>query len=185
MTATGAALAPLVDALLAEPLDELDVAQLQAAITTVTPLVARLHGWLTTAAGQLDQLTGGTVPDPDGRARTTAGWLADVQHSTPSTTGGQLRTARLLRTLPLVTAAVLDGTLTPQQAAVLTRLVGRIDEPALVESQAAADRRRRHDGPHPARHVGRPPARHPLRTRLRGRAGPQPRPALPQRTTRG
>ena len=105
MTATGAALAPLVDALLAERLDELDVEQLQTAITTVTPLVARLHGWLSAAAGQLDQLTGGTVPGADGRARTAAGrlehltggslpnpvggrprtvagWLADVQHTT-------------------------------------------------------------------------------------------------------
>jgi hypothetical protein len=44
VTATGAALAPLVDALLAQPPDELDVDQLQAAISTVTPLLARLHG---------------------------------------------------------------------------------------------------------------------------------------------
>ena len=139
MTATGAALTPLVDALLAQPLDELDVEQLQTAISTVTPLLARLTGWLTTAAGQLDQRCGSTLPDPGPdpgrRARTLSGWLADLQHSTPNVTGGQLRTARLLRTLPLVTDAVLTGTLTPAQAAVLTRLVGRIDPAALVESQ--------------------------------------------------
>jgi hypothetical protein len=41
----------------------------------------------------------------------------------------------LLRELPLVTAAVLDGILTPTQATVLTRLVGKIDADALVESQ--------------------------------------------------
>ena len=135
MTATGADLTPLVDALLAQPLEQLDVDQLQTAISTVTPLVARLQGWLTAAAGQLDRRTGGTVPDLDGRARTAAGWLADLQHTTPAAVGSQLRTARLLRTLPLITAAVLDGTLTPAQAAVLTRLVGPIDEPGLLESQ--------------------------------------------------
>jgi hypothetical protein len=61
--------------------------------------------------------------------------LAEVQHTTAGAAGSQLRTARLLRTLPLVTAAVLDGVLTPAQAAVLTRLVDRIDAPALVEMQ--------------------------------------------------
>ena len=58
-----------------------------------------------------------------------------MQHTTPSAAGSQLRTARLLRDLPLVTAAVLDGVLTPAQAAVLTRLVGKIDPEALAESQ--------------------------------------------------
>ncbi len=78
MTTTEAALGPLVDALLAQPLTELDVAALQTGIATVTPVVARLHGWLTAAAGELDSRTAGTVPGEDGRARSTAGWLADV-----------------------------------------------------------------------------------------------------------
>ena len=119
MTATSttpeAALAPLVDALLAEPLDTLNITQLQTRIAAVTPLAARLHGWLSAAAGQLEHRSGGTVPDDDGRARTVAGWLAQLQHATPSTTGTQLRTARLLRTMPLVTHAVLDGRLTPRK----------------------------------------------------------------------
>ena len=135
MTTTGAALTPLVDALLAQPLEQWDVAELQAAISTVTPLVARLQGWLSVAAGQLEQRTGGSVPDPDGRLRSAAGWLADVQHGTAGSAGSQLRTARLLRELPLVVDAVLDGRLTPAQAGVLTRLVGTIDPAALVESQ--------------------------------------------------
>jgi hypothetical protein len=46
-----------------------------------------------------------------------------VQHATPAPPGSQLRTARLLRDLPLVTAAVLDGVLTPAQGRCLTRLV--------------------------------------------------------------
>ena len=140
MTTTGAttssALAPLVDALLSEPLDDLDVPGLQARIEAVTPQVFRLQGWLTTAAGQLDARTGGSVLDPDtGRPRTVAGWLAQVQHSTASAAGSQLRTARLLRSMPLVADAVLTGVLTLAQAAVLTRLVGTIDPAALTESQ--------------------------------------------------
>jgi hypothetical protein len=109
---------------------------LQQRIAAVTPQLARLQGWLTAATGRLEALTGGTVTDPDdGQARTVAGWLASVQHDTPQVTGAQLRTARLLRDLPQVTAAVLDGRLTPAQAAVLTRLVDRIDAAALTESQ--------------------------------------------------
>ena len=135
--ATGSALASLVDALVRAPLDGLDAAAVQAEIVAVTPQVDRLQGWLTTLAGRLDELTGGSVPDPDtGRPRTIAGWLAQVQHTTAGTAGSQLRTARLLRDLPLVTAAVLDGVLTPAQAAVLTRLVGRID-PAGPEASEA------------------------------------------------
>jgi hypothetical protein len=135
-TAETAALPSLVDVLVAEPLDALDAVGLQARIVAVTPQVARLQGWLQTAAGQLAHLTGGTVTVEDGgRARTAAGWLAEVQHTTAGAAGSQLRTARLLRSLPLVTAAVLDGVLTPAQAAVLTRLVDRIDAPALVEMQ--------------------------------------------------
>jgi hypothetical protein len=134
-TPTSAALAPLVDALLAQPLTDLDVEQLQAQLATVTPQVARLQGWLDAAAGRLDQLTGGTVTDDDGRARKVTGWLADLQHTTASSTGSQLRTARLLRSMPLIADAVLDGVLTPQQAAVLTRLVDTIDHDGLLESQ--------------------------------------------------
>lgn len=93
-------------------------------------------GWLQTAARQLAHAAGDTLPTEDGgRAQTVAGWLAGVQHSTAGSAGAQLRTARLLQRLPLVTAAVLEGILTPAQAAVLTRFVGKIDEQALLESQ--------------------------------------------------
>src|SRR5919112_706809 len=136
-TTTGAtALRPLVDALVATPLDALDAAALQAQIAAVTPQVSRLQGWLSAAAGRLDQLTAGSVTDTDtGRPRTVAGWLAQVQHNTAGAAGSQLRTARLLREMPLVVDAVLDGVLTPAQAAVLTGLVGKIDADGLVESQ--------------------------------------------------
>ncbi len=44
MTTTEAALGPLVDDLLAQPLTGLDVAALQTGIATVTPVVARCTG---------------------------------------------------------------------------------------------------------------------------------------------
>ena len=130
------ALPSVVDALVGVPLDGLAAGALQEQIAVVTPQVLRLQGWLLTAAGQLEQTTGGTLLDDDaGRGRSVAGWLAEVQHTTAGAAGSQLRTARLLRDLPLVTAAVLDGVLTPAQAGVLTRLVGAIEQAALVESQ--------------------------------------------------
>lgn len=141
MTTTAADLRPLVDALVREPLDGLDAPALQALIVTLTPQVARLQGLLHVAAGQLADVTGGALPsDDDGprsRPRSVPGWLADVQHSTPGATGSQLRTARLLRRLPVVVDAVLDGRLTPAQAAVLTRLVDKIDEASLLAAQPA------------------------------------------------
>ena len=121
--------------LLATPLDTLTTAQLQTELAVVTPQVGRLLGWLSAAAGQLDSRTAGMVTDDTGQARKVSGWLADLQHTTPSHTGTQLRTARLLRSMPLVCDAVLDGILTQQQATVLTRLVGKMDPDALTESQ--------------------------------------------------
>ena len=47
--ADSSALAPLVDRLLAGPLTELSIAELQQLLTTVMPQVARLQGWLTAA----------------------------------------------------------------------------------------------------------------------------------------
>jgi hypothetical protein len=115
VTTTGAALLPLVDALVAERLDELPIAALQDRIAVVAPQVARLQGWLMTVAGQLDQVSGGQVPgDDEGRKRSVAGWLAHVQTSTPSAAGAQVRIARLLRAMPLVADAVLTGVLTPR-----------------------------------------------------------------------
>ena len=58
-----------------------------------------------------------------------------MQHSTPSAAGTPAPHRTAAAGLPLVTAAVLDGVLTPAQAAVLTRLVGKIDPDALAESQ--------------------------------------------------
>jgi hypothetical protein len=84
MTATGATLAPLVDALLAQPLDELDVDHLRAAISTVTPQLARLQGWV---------LRHGTLPAAGGRRPQLsyvlpADWATDRQQQAACTTCG-------------------------------------------------------------------------------------------------
>jgi Domain of unknown function (DUF222) len=101
----------------------------------VAPQLGRLQGWLSAAVGRLEQLSGGRVTaEDDGRERTLAGWLADVQRSTASAAGSQVRTARLLRSMPVVADAVLDGVLTPEQAAVLTRFVDTVEQAALLES---------------------------------------------------
>ena len=136
MTTSAAALVPLVDALLAEPLENLSQEQLQERVVAITPLVGRLQGWVQQVAGQLDALVAGTLPDHSGgKGRSVAGWCADVQRVTVSAAGRQLRTSAALRALPDVVEALLDGTLTPEQAAVLARLVGKIDASALEESQ--------------------------------------------------
>jgi hypothetical protein len=135
MAATGA-LALEVEALVAGSLDGLTAGELQERMVAVTPLVGRLQGWVQTAAGRLEALVGGTLPAAEGgRGRSVAGWLAEVQRSTPSSAGRSLRTSAALRAVPAVVDAVLDGRLTPEQAGVLARLVGKIDADALVESQ--------------------------------------------------
>ena len=130
-----AALTRLVDALVGEPLSGVDVAELRVRVASVAPQVARLEGWLRAAAGQVDVAGAGQVPRADGSAQSTAAWLAELRRRTPSAVGSELRTSGLLRQLPLVADAVLDGLLTPEQAAVLTRLVGQIDEPSLLAAQ--------------------------------------------------
>ena len=130
-----AAVAGAVDALVRLPAVGLSAAELQDHVVAVAPQVARLTGWLRAAEGQLQQVVGGELPTADGGRRSVAGWLADVEHATPSAVGRELKISAALRSLPLVADAVLDGLLTPDQAAVLSRLVGRIERDALAESQ--------------------------------------------------
>lgn len=130
------ALSAAVERLLDQPRAGLSAVQLQAAVVAVTPLLGRLDGWLRAVEDEVAARGAGQVVADDGTSRSAAGWLADVRRETPAATGGRLRTSRLLREeLPLVADAVLDGVLTVGQAQVLTRLVGRIDRDALLESQ--------------------------------------------------
>ena len=124
-----------VDALVGQPAGGATVAELTDRIAGVTPQLDRLDGWLRAAEGELGVRTGGRLPTDDGGGRSVAGWLAEVRHESASAAGSRLRTAGLLRQLPLVADAVLEGVLTPAQAHVLTRLVGKIDHAALLESQ--------------------------------------------------
>jgi hypothetical protein len=130
-----AALAPVVDALVREPIRDLCVTELQELLRFLVPQVQRLEGLVSLASGQLQVLTGGTVPTPEGGNRTVTGWLAEQQRESPSAVGSQLRTSALLRSLPLVGAAVLDGVLTQPQAAVLSRLVEHFDASSLAEAE--------------------------------------------------
>ncbi|HWH30875.1 MAG TPA: DUF222 domain-containing protein, partial [Mycobacteriales bacterium] len=121
------ALAPAVDAVVGEPVVGLCAEQLQESIGAVARQRDRLDGWLSSAAGQLNAATAGRVPTDDGGDRSVAGWLAEATRTSSGTAGSRLRTAAALRDLPLVVDAVLDGVLTQEQAAVLARLVGKID----------------------------------------------------------
>jgi hypothetical protein len=124
-----------VGALIGQPADRSTVAELTEQIAGVTRQLDRLDGWVRAAEGELSVRTGGLLPTDDGAARSVAGWLADVRLDSASAAGSRLRTAGLLRQLPLIADAVLEGLLTPAQAHVLTRLVGKIDAEALLESQ--------------------------------------------------
>ena len=135
MTAAAAALAPLVDDLVAERPDGLSVEALQLQIALLRPQADRLHGWLDAAAGSLQAQSQGELSTPEGGRRSTVGWLAETARTSSSAAGSRLRTSTALRQLPAVVDAVLDGVLTPAQAAVLSRLVGRIEPAALLESQ--------------------------------------------------
>lgn len=134
--ADATALTAVVELLLAQPTEHLTVGQLQEQIVAVTPVLGRLEGWLRAREGQLHALSAGQLPTEDGGSRSVAGWLADVRNDTCSAAGSRLRTSTLLRDhLPLVADAVVDGVLTAAQAQVLTRLVGKIDDHSLRESQ--------------------------------------------------
>jgi hypothetical protein len=135
MTSSACALTSVVDVVVAERLDGLWPDQLQERYAAVGREVARLQGWLSAVAGQLHASTGGQLPTQDGGTRLVVGWLAEVGRTAPGVAGSELRTSTALRTLPVVVAAVLDGVLTQAQAAVLARLVGRIPEQHLVDSQ--------------------------------------------------
>lgn len=133
--ASTAALQPLVDALVADPVDNLGVETLQLRITLLRPQVDRLVGWLGAAGAALQHATGGQLPTDDGGRRSVVGWLAQTGRTSPSAAGAALRVSSALRDLPLVADAVLDGVLTPEQAAVLARLVGKIPVEALHDCQ--------------------------------------------------
>jgi hypothetical protein len=136
MTTTATpALGPAVDALVRVPVGDMCVAELKSLLVSVGGEIDRLSGWWSMAAGELQARTGGAVTTDDGGSRTVVSWLAEARRETPSAVGGQVRTSTALRSMPLVAEAVLDGVLTQAQAAGLGRLVGRIPDEQLAETQ--------------------------------------------------
>ncbi len=98
-------------------------------------LVQRIAGLLLSSIGSTygsEPPRARSAPGPPAPAhgrrgpRSVAEWLADLRRDSASAAGSLLRTAGLLRQLPLVAHAVLEGLLTPAQAQVLTRLVDEI-----------------------------------------------------------
>ena len=122
---------------------ELCVAELQSLTTVLAPALGRLAGVHSAVVGELQARSGGLVPaapGPDGTPGPTVHlgrWLGELTNSGPSAAGRAVRVATLLRSLPLVVAAVLAGQVQPAQAAVLTRLVGPIGAQALADAEPA------------------------------------------------
>lgn len=132
-------LADAVSSLTAVRPEALSVPQLQAASVTVLPLIDRLGGWTNLVIGELAARGSGTVPaaSDDGAIVPVHAWLRDATNCGAVAAGSQVRTSTLLRQIPLVADAVLDGRVGQAQAAVLTRLVGKISPVDLVASQGA------------------------------------------------
>jgi hypothetical protein len=129
------ALSSVVDEVVGVPVEGLCASELQGRIRAVARQRDRLDGWLSVAAGQLSAATGGRVSTGEGGDRSVAGWLAEATRTSPGSAGSRVRTSTLLRDLPLVAQAVLDGVLTQARAAVLARLVGTIPLPHLQAVQ--------------------------------------------------
>jgi hypothetical protein len=174
-TSAALALAPVVDALVDEPVAGLWPDQVQALIAEVAPQIDRLQGCLTRLLGALPA----SLPTDDGGMRSTAGWLADTTRESPQSAGRDLRVAQALRELPMVVEAVLDGRLTQPQAAALSRLVGRIPAPDLAEAGPALVQVGRAPQPGRARPVRPPPARDALRAGAGGGRGSRTSGSLP------
>ncbi|MGI8537312.1 MAG: hypothetical protein ACR2K2_12670, partial [Mycobacteriales bacterium] len=115
----GEALAAAVDALARVEPAELTVAQLQDLTAGLVPQLGRLAGISPRFVGELSARGGGTVPSapgPDGAPGPSVAlrhWLRELTHSGGSAAGSAVRVAADLRSLPLVTAAVVAGQVQP------------------------------------------------------------------------
>ncbi|HUR15537.1 MAG TPA: DUF222 domain-containing protein [Mycobacteriales bacterium] len=130
-----------VDALLGVDLSGLDQVGLQAEVDRLRAVVGRLTGRLDQVLAELDVRLGSQVQTNVGSEhaplyQSVQGWWRDSATITGSQAGRDVRRAGILRGLPVLSAAVIDGVLSPEQAAVLCRLHGRIPQLALLDSQA-------------------------------------------------
>jgi hypothetical protein len=130
----------LVEALLRADPSQLDQVGLQAAADELRGLIGRLTGRLDQVLAELDVRCAGSVRSnvgSDGPAlyQSVQGWWRDTATLTGAQAGRDVRRGGILRGLPVLSDAVVSGALTPEQAAVLCRLHGRIPQQALLDSQ--------------------------------------------------
>ncbi|HTL23508.1 MAG TPA: DUF222 domain-containing protein [Mycobacteriales bacterium] len=130
----------LVEALCAGDLSALDQGALQASADGLRQLIGRLTGRLDQVLAELDVRGGGQVQTNVGSEhaplyQSVQGWWRDSATVTGAQAGRDVRRAGILRSLPVLSDAVVSGVLAPEQAAVLCRLHGRIPLDALLDSQ--------------------------------------------------
>jgi hypothetical protein len=119
----------------------LDQVGLQQFLVQVQEAIGHLTGLRNRALGELDARTDGMVVTNPGKEgppvlRPVHQWWRDAATLTGQQAGGQVRHAKVLRDLPLISDAVVDRALLPEQARGLARLHGRIPLEDLRASQA-------------------------------------------------
>jgi len=123
-----------VDALTRVRVEGLGRDELQRLGAGVARARVRLDGVWSRLLGELQVRGQGTVSDGAGSCPTAA-WVRETAGVSANAAGRAIRTSVALRELPAVATAVLDGDITLEHARLLTRLVGRIEPGALLESQ--------------------------------------------------
>ena len=136
------ALTAAVAGLRLEELGSTEVTELLPALTELRVAADRLGGFVGAVLGEVETRTGGVLiadhePGTPGVPlhREVRHWWRDNAVVSGGQAGRDVRRARILSTLPVLQMAVVDGRLTPAQAAVLCRLVGAIPHQDLLASQ--------------------------------------------------
>ena len=122
-------------------LSTLDQVGLQQHAVAVQIAVGRLTGHLHATLGELASRNDGVVVANPGseapaRYRPVHQWWHDAATLTGQHAGREVRHSTVLRDLPVIGSAVVEGDLAPEQARVLARLHGRIPLEDLQDSQA-------------------------------------------------
>jgi hypothetical protein len=116
-----------VDALAAVDVAGAEVGQLRVLAVGLEKAAGRLRGIASAMLGEIEDR------EPEG----AAWWWRDSLGISGEAAGIAIRRARGLRSLPAVSDAVVDGTLSLDQAGALVPLVGKLDEVELHDSQPA------------------------------------------------
>jgi hypothetical protein len=114
-----------VDALAAVDIAGAEVGQLRVLAVALEKAAGRLRGIASAMLGEIEDR------EPEG----AAWWWRDSLGISGEAAGIAIRRARGLRSLPAVADAVIDGTLSLDQAGALVPLVGKLDETELHDSQ--------------------------------------------------